>query len=62
MEWIAYCITCQKELDRTVNGAFAEGAARHHLGLSRFQGHGGGNPNHVLIVGFQYKENSGKAA
>jgi hypothetical protein len=62
MKWIAYCITCQKELERAANGAFAEGAARLHLGLSRFQRHGEGNPGHIVIVGFEYREDCGKAA
>jgi hypothetical protein len=46
MEWVAYCITCSKELERCPNGNFAEAAARHHRRT---------NWGHFIIIGYEYE-------
>lgn len=30
LEWVVYCITCNKELNKAPNGAMMEAAARMH--------------------------------
>ncbi len=30
LEWVAYCLTCNKELDKAPNGAIMEAAAKIH--------------------------------
>jgi len=45
VNWIAYCITCQKELENCQNGNFAEVAAKQHR-----RNHWG----HQVIVGYEY--------
>lgn len=44
-EWIAYCVDCQKELERCPNGGFADGAARRHLRVEE--------PDHHVLVGYE---------
>ncbi len=48
IDWIAYCVTCDKELERCPNGGFADGAARYHIRE---------NQDHRVIVGYdlEYK-------
>lgn len=45
VEWIAFCLTCESILDKTPNGFFAEGAARHHK--RKYPTHG------PVLVGYQ---------
>jgi hypothetical protein len=44
MEWVAYCKTCNEELDRAANGSFVEAAAYRHLHET--------NGHHDVIVGY----------
>lgn len=30
INWVAYCLTCNKELDKAPNGAIMEAAAKRH--------------------------------
>jgi hypothetical protein len=51
MNWVAYCIDCQEELENCPNGYFAEGAARFHHRQ---------HPDHKVIVGYYYEEKKGE--
>jgi len=59
MDWIAYCTTCHKEIDRAPNGAMVEAAGRLHIrGLSRACDMSdpewyGPHPDHEVIVGIE---------
>jgi len=58
MEWIAYCRTCNKELDAEPkrNGEWVKGMARLHAteGLT-FDGSARVKTGHTVIVGFILK-------
>lgn len=42
--WVVYCLTCKKEIDRMKNGGMAEGYARKHIRDM-------GGPYHVVLLG-----------
>jgi hypothetical protein len=60
MNWIAYCIDCNKVLEDCPNGGFAKAAARlHHDGLGVWnhkEGMIAGVEGHRVIVGYLVPE------
>jgi hypothetical protein len=59
IEWVAYCFTCQKEIDRAANGAWVESAAKCHQRQIIEDRLAAGNfvcaaePYHRVIVGYE---------
>jgi hypothetical protein len=58
--WVAYCLTCGKELDRCANGSWAEAVAKQHTvdtlamreRLLRGEAVNAGERGHEVMVGY----------
>jgi hypothetical protein len=53
--WVAYCVTCGKELDRAANGHLMEAAARRHIRTERVYDMDGApfTDAHKVLLGYE---------